>query len=151
MESLRIMDSPGSCDSVISTNSGYVSAAVDLLASVPLTLLLICSLYNATCRHTLQICYFAQAFLNKQKFWQCCVVGNKRSEICASCCSNVCMHIYSQKEVQMRLRGGLNLFEVKCTQRESFFLKGFIERVFFKDDQTSEDLKLFTGACTKFF
>lgn len=102
MESLSIMDSPGSCDSVISTNSGYVSAA----DWVPLTLLLICSLYNATCRHTLQIRYFAQAFQNEQKFWQRSVVGNKRSEICASCCSNVCMHIYSQKRGPDEIRRG---------------------------------------------
>lgn len=52
MESLSNMDSAGSCDSVISMNSGCVSAAVDPLASVPLPLLLICWLYKAAYRHT---------------------------------------------------------------------------------------------------
>lgn len=58
MESLSKIDSAGSYDSVISVNSGYVSAAVDLLISVPLTLLLICSLCKPTYRHTLLVHQF---------------------------------------------------------------------------------------------
>lgn len=34
MESLTNVDSAGSCDSVISMNSGYVSASIDLLITV---------------------------------------------------------------------------------------------------------------------
>lgn len=46
-EPLSNMDSAGSYDSVISTNSGYVSS--DPLTSVPLTLLLYSWLYNTNC------------------------------------------------------------------------------------------------------
>lgn len=46
---LSNMDSAGSYDSVISTNSGYVSS--DPLTSVPLTLLLYSWPYNTNCRH----------------------------------------------------------------------------------------------------
>lgn len=50
VEPLSNMDSAGSCDSVISTNSGYVSS--DPLTPVPLTLPLYSGRpYNTNCRH----------------------------------------------------------------------------------------------------
>lgn len=45
MESLSNMDSAGSCDSVISMNSGFVSS-LERHISGPLTLLCVCPLYN---------------------------------------------------------------------------------------------------------